>query len=68
MQAGRLSNIRMQGLIGNICSKYAEDEFNDSHTTIWGSAYDIETGRWGYKCCLSFEKKLGQKCGGIPAR
>jgi pre-mRNA-processing factor SLU7 len=66
--AAKLSAPRMQGLIGNIASKYPENEFTDSHTAIWGSAYDLETGLWGYKCCLSYSQNPGQKCGGIPAR
>jgi pre-mRNA-processing factor SLU7 len=68
MTAAKLSAPRRQGLIGNITSKYPENEFTDSHTAIWGSAYDLETGLWGYKCCLSYSQNAGQKCGGIPAR
>jgi len=40
----------------------------DSHTSVWGSAFDLETGNWGYRCCLLFEKKLGKKCKGDQAR
>ncbi|RKP05039.1 Pre-mRNA splicing Prp18-interacting factor, partial [Thamnocephalis sphaerospora] len=35
-------------------SKYEEDVFVNSHTTVWGSYW--EEGRWGYKCCRSFLK------------
>ncbi|KAI8055232.1 Pre-mRNA splicing Prp18-interacting factor-domain-containing protein [Syncephalis plumigaleata] len=35
-------------------SKYQEDVFTNSHTTVWGSFW--EDGQWGYKCCRSFHK------------
>lgn len=57
-----------EGLVGGISSKYPEDEFTDAHVSVWGSAYCMESGRWGYQCCLLFEKKSGQKCGGEIAR
>ena len=33
------------------CSKYEEDKHPGNHTSIWGSYYDIKTGKWGYSCC-----------------
>lgn len=57
--AGRMAGVRQQGLIGNVTSKYPENEFTDSHTSIWGSSYDLETGLWGYKCCLMYQQKPG---------
>jgi pre-mRNA-processing factor SLU7 len=35
-------------------SKYVEDELANNHTSVWGSYF--EDGKWGYKCCRSFEK------------
>ncbi|RUP44881.1 hypothetical protein BC936DRAFT_148900, partial [Jimgerdemannia flammicorona] len=35
-------------------SKYDEDVHPYNHTTIWGSYW--ADGRWGYKCCRSFNK------------
>jgi len=32
-------------------SKWPEDILENNHTEIWGSWYDRETGKWGYKCC-----------------
>jgi len=40
-----------------ILSKYKENVHPRSHTTVWGSLYDGETKRWGYKCCGVLEKK-----------
>lgn len=38
----------------SIRSIYKEDEFINSHTTVFGSYW--ENGKWGYKCCHSFIK------------
>lgn len=27
--------------------------FDQNHTTVWGSWYDIPSGKWGYACCHS---------------
>ncbi|ORM39612.1 Pre-mRNA-splicing factor SLU7 [Babesia sp. Xinjiang] len=43
-----------------ITSSYREDVFEHGHTTVFGSLYDRETGRWGYQCCGTFER--GEKC------
>ncbi|EJU04168.1 hypothetical protein DACRYDRAFT_114567 [Dacryopinax primogenitus] len=34
-------------------SKYAEDEYVNNHTSIWGSWYDLSTSSWGFACCHS---------------
>ena len=60
-------NRLLQGFVG-IQSKYTENAVTDGHTSIWGSAYDIKTGQWGYKCCLGFEKIPGVKCKGGSAK
>lgn len=36
---------------------YKEDVCIGEHTTVWGSFYDPETKRWGYKCCKIMEKQ-----------
>ncbi|KAK1442619.1 step II splicing factor slu7 [Babesia gibsoni] len=32
-------------------SKYEEDIFTLGHSAVWGSYYDRDNSRWGYKCC-----------------
>ncbi|CDI78173.1 step II splicing factor slu7, putative [Eimeria acervulina] len=32
-------------------SKYEEDVLQGSHTSVWGSYYDVATSKWGYACC-----------------
>jgi pre-mRNA-processing factor SLU7 len=32
-------------------SKYIEDNYDSNHTSVWGSWYDIDTSKWGFKCC-----------------
>lgn len=34
-------------------SSYSEDQFENGHTAIWGSYYDLKRHAWGYKCCES---------------
>lgn len=34
-----------------VSSIYVEDEYISSHTQIWGSYYDMETKKWGFRCC-----------------
>ena len=37
----------------------------DGHSSVWGSYWHIKFG-WGYKCCLSFDKK--SKCRGEESK
>ena len=37
------------------------------HTAVWGSTFDIVEKRWGYKCCLCFDKAI-EKCTGEIGR
>ncbi|WBY54532.1 pre-mRNA-splicing factor SLU7 [Plasmodium yoelii yoelii] len=39
-----------------ILSKYEEDIYISDHTSIFGSYYDRETKKWGYKCCKCTDK------------
>lgn len=32
-------------------SRYEEDVFENNHTSVWGSWYDMNQGVWGYRCC-----------------
>lgn len=32
-------------------SKYEEDEMVGNHTSVWGSYFDVASGRFGFKCC-----------------
>ena len=32
-------------------SKYEEDVYPGNHTSVWGSWYNREEGKWGYACC-----------------
>lgn len=34
-------------------SRFEEDVYDNNHTTVWGSWYDLSSGQWGYKCCHS---------------
>lgn len=34
-----------------VSSIYVEDEYVSNHTQIWGSFYDMETKKWGFRCC-----------------
>ncbi|GJN90992.1 hypothetical protein Rhopal_004006-T1 [Rhodotorula paludigena] len=43
-------------------SKYDEDIFPGNHQSIWGSWYQLTTGKWGYACCHSTIK--GSYCAG----
>ncbi|KDN36015.1 hypothetical protein K437DRAFT_260255 [Tilletiaria anomala UBC 951] len=43
-------------------SKYEEDVFDQNHTAVWGSWYDLVSGQWGYGCCRSTMK--GSYCTG----
>ncbi|CAK9046441.1 Pre-mRNA-splicing factor Slu7 [Durusdinium trenchii] len=35
---------------------YKEDVLVNEHTAVWGSLFDPESKRWGYKCCKVMEK------------
>lgn len=37
-------------------SIYDEDIYINNHSSVWGSYYDINTNKWGYKCCHQFIK------------
>jgi len=37
-------------------SKYDEDVMIGNHTSVWGSWFDVSTGRFGYKCCKQTSK------------
>ena len=47
--------VEKSGLIG-ISSKYNENVLFGNHTAVWGSYYDRESKKWGYKCCKCTEK------------
>ncbi len=32
-------------------SRYEEDIFENGHSTVWGSFFDVSNLSWGYKCC-----------------
>lgn len=32
-------------------SKYEEDIMVGNHTSVWGSYFDVSTGKFGFKCC-----------------
>ncbi|KAK2197656.1 bifunctional Pre-mRNA-splicing factor SLU7/CBF1-interacting co-repressor CIR [Babesia duncani] len=40
-----------------IRSMYPEDVYEKGHTSIFGSYYDMETGKWGYKCCMQLKRQ-----------
>lgn len=48
-------DVELSGLVGTK-TKYQEDVHIGGHTSVWGSTFDIVTKRWGYKCCLCFDK------------
>ncbi|SOV24519.1 step II splicing factor, putative [Plasmodium sp. DRC-Itaito] len=43
-----------------IRSKYDEDIFLKNHRSIYGSYYDKEKNKWGFKCCKNIDKN--SKC------
>ena len=45
------------GLVGTK-TKYNEDVLIGTHTTVWGSTFDIVEKRWGFKCCLCYDKSV----------
>ncbi|KAH8739184.1 step II splicing factor SLU7 [Cryptosporidium ryanae] len=34
-----------------VFSKYVEDEYISNHTEVWGSYYDLNSKKWGFRCC-----------------
>ncbi|GIX65434.1 step II splicing factor, putative [Babesia caballi] len=48
-------------------SRYREDKFERGHSSVFGSFYDRDSGRWGYRCCKALERaapchvRLGSK-------
>jgi hypothetical protein len=34
-------------------SKYEEDVYINNHTSVWGSWFDRDNGKWGFACCHS---------------
>lgn len=38
-------------------SCYEEDVFSNGHWTVWGSWYDREKERWGFRCCRSLSQE-----------
>eukprot|EP00347_Sterkiella_histriomuscorum_P008276 403345699 len=49
-----------RGLLG-VKSRFEEDNYQNSHSSVWGSYYHKLLG-WGYRCCYSFVKNA--KCKG----
>ena len=56
----------LSGLVGTK-TKYNEDVLIGGHTMVWGSAFDVGSKRWGYKCCLCFDKAI-TRCLGEAGR
>lgn len=36
---------------------YQEDTLESGHSTVWGSFYDRDAGRWGYACCRTTQRR-----------
>ncbi|KAF8325158.1 pre-mRNA-splicing factor SLU7 [Cantharellus anzutake] len=34
-------------------SRYDENVYPGNHTSVWGSWYDLSSGKWGFACCHS---------------
>jgi hypothetical protein len=45
------------GLVG-LNSKFAEDVYPGKHLSVWGSFYDLVDKKWGFRCCMTFDKNL----------
>ena len=43
------------GLVG-LKTKYMEDVKVGNHSSAWGSYFDVEQKKWGFKCCKSLDK------------
>lgn len=52
---GEAHDTELTGLTG-IKTKYNEDAYIGSHTTVWGSFFCITVKKWGFKCCKSTDK------------
>ncbi|OII74050.1 step II splicing factor SLU7 [Cryptosporidium ubiquitum] len=48
---GDLSGLNTKPTKKFVSSIYVEDEYISNHTQIWGSFYDLETKKWGFRCC-----------------
>lgn len=46
-----LSSLNTKSTKKFVSSIYVEDEYISNHTQIWGSYYDLETKKWGFRCC-----------------
>jgi hypothetical protein len=44
------------GLVG-LSSKYQENILLGKHQFVWGSYYDREAKKWGFKCCKQLHKE-----------
>eukprot|EP00915_Cephaloidophora_sp_WS-2016_P002704 GHVH01003658.1.p1 GENE.GHVH01003658.1~~GHVH01003658.1.p1 ORF type:complete len:388 (+),score=50.22 GHVH01003658.1:39-1166(+) len=42
-------------------SLYVENELDLDHTSVWGSWFNKETMKWGYRCCRSTERFINCK-------
>ncbi|KAJ1608467.1 putative step II splicing factor SLU7 [Cryptosporidium canis] len=48
---GDLSVLNTKATKKYVSSIYVEDEYISNHTQVWGSYYDKETQKWGFRCC-----------------
>ncbi|CBZ52674.1 Arabidopsis thaliana At4g37120/C7A10_240,related [Neospora caninum Liverpool] len=59
-EAARAAAIRAaelrKGLVKSVL--YEEDVYLGSHSHVWGSLFDKETNRWGFKCCGVCDKTV----------
>lgn len=46
---------RLKKAVGKVTSKtkYEEDVYTNNHSSIWGSYFNMDSRRWGYRCCHS---------------
>ena len=65
-KVGGAMDTDLTGLVGTK-TKYQEDVYIGGHTSVWGSTFDTVEKRWGYKCCLSFDKG-NERCTGEAGR
>ena len=54
----------LNGLVG-IKTRYNEDTFLGGHTSAWGSTFDRATKRWGFKCCLCYDRDVTRCLGEV---
>ena len=48
---GDLSSMNTKTTKKFVSSIYVEDEYISNHTQVWGSYYDLEAKKWGFRCC-----------------